>query len=114
MSKGELKRVAIMHEEISTEDSGLPTKVIRNECKIKHWKERWIKEIDEKLRSRSIVIKDRKEIETVTTMSSFLMENAIGNVRIKKESVKLMQKINMVRKHKGEIFLHESLGEKGK
>ena len=41
-----------MHEEISSEDSGLPTKVRRNDCKIKYRKEGWIEEIEEKLRSR--------------------------------------------------------------
>ena len=35
-SKGELKRVSNMHEEISAEDSGLPKKVRRNECEINY------------------------------------------------------------------------------
>ena len=36
ISKGELKRVTSMHEEISAEDSGLPTKMRRNDCEIKY------------------------------------------------------------------------------
>ena len=44
ISKGELKRVISVHEEISVEDSGLPTKVRRHDCNIKYWKEGWIEE----------------------------------------------------------------------
>ena len=53
-------------------------------------------------------------MEIVTIGSMFLMEHAIEFVNIKKESVKLLQKTNMVRKCKDFMLWHESLGEKVK
>ena len=41
-SKGDLTRVINAHKEISEEDSGLPTKVRRNQGRLKHWKSGWL------------------------------------------------------------------------
>ena len=56
-SKGELTSVLKIHEEIISVDCGLSKKVRRNEANIRHWKEGWIEEIDEKLGTRETEIR---------------------------------------------------------
>ena len=58
-SEDKLNSIARMHEEKSAEDSGSPTNEKRSEVKIKYWKVGLIEEIEDKLRERKIVIKDK-------------------------------------------------------
>ena len=50
-----------MHEDKIAEDSGLPMNTRGSEVKIKHWKLGWIEEIEDELRNRLMVIKDKEE-----------------------------------------------------
>ena len=44
----------------------------------------------------------------------YALEHALEQTRVKRESIKLVQKKNLVRKHKGTMFPHEVLGENGR
>ena len=112
-AKGELTSVINIHEEISQEDSGLPRRARRQQGTIKYWKAGWIEEIDEKLRERKIEIVDEEEKDLVTTTNKFLMEYAIEYVNEKKDKMKVLKKINSVRKYKGVMLPYELFGEKG-
>ena len=59
------------HKEMSAEYSRLPTKVRRNEGKIRHWKDGQIEELFNKLRAREIEIKDNTEAENFKTARKF-------------------------------------------
>ena len=45
-SQGELTSIIKYHEELSLDDSGLPEKVKRSACDLKHWRIGWIEEIE--------------------------------------------------------------------
>ena len=47
-------------------------------------------------------------------MSRHLMEHTIEHAKIKKVNVNSLQNIDMVRKCRGVMLPHESLGEKGR
>ena len=113
-SKGELTSVIKHHEELSLVHSGLPENVRRNTCDLKYWKVGWIEEIDEKLNSRSLVVKENKEKEILKTNDKFIMKHAIDYVQDKKHKVMLLDKINEVRQHKGVMIPYGLLGENGR
>ena len=112
-AKGELTSVINIHEEISQEDSGLPRRARRKQGTIKYWKAGWIEEIDEKLRERKIEIADEEEKDLVTTTNKFLMEYALEYMNEKKDKMKVLKKINSVRKYKGVMLPYELFGENG-
>ena len=87
-SKGELTSMIKHHEELSLNDSGLPENVRRNVCNLIHWKVGWIEEINEKLNSRFLVVKENNENETTNTNNEFIMECAIDCVQGEKENIK--------------------------
>ena len=81
----ELKSVINTHEEIGSIDSGLPKNARKKSAKIGYQKGGWTKQIDEKLRTREIKIRDSTEKEIVETSDKFLMEHAIEHLRDKKK-----------------------------
>ena len=87
------------HEELNLDDSRLPANFRRNVCDLKYCKVGWIEEIDEKLNSRSLVVKENKENGIINTNSKFIMEHAIDYVQDKKDKVKLSNKTNEMRKY---------------
>ena len=52
--------------------------------------------------------------EIVKTLNIFLIECIIEHVSSKKDSVKLLQKIDLVRKCKGVLFLFKLIGGNGR
>ena len=50
-----------MHENISEDDSGLPRRVRTKIGTFKYWKVGWMEEIEDELRNRLMVIKDKEE-----------------------------------------------------
>ena len=49
------------HEEFSLDDSGIPENFRRTACDLKYCKVGWIEDIDEKLNSMSLILKENKE-----------------------------------------------------
>ena len=62
-SEGELTSVIKCHEELISDDSGLPEKVRITVCDLKCQKVGWIEEIDEKLNYRLLVVNETKKIK---------------------------------------------------
>ena len=90
-SKRELTSVIKYHEELTLDDSGLSEKVRRTACNLKHWKVGQIEEIDEKINSRSLVVKENKENKIINTNNKFIMEYVIDYMQDKKDKLKLLK-----------------------
>ena len=90
-----------MHEEISFGYSGLPGGVKGRIYKLRYWNDGWLDEIQNKLSKRNFNVKEQTDNDLIKTENNFLMKYAIEYAHENKHAIKLLQKINVVRKYKG-------------
>ena len=114
----ELGGIINVHEDMGFWDSGLKRECQMQSAGVEYWKNGWVEDVHTKLESRGMKLVNDCKNKEVKTKNRSIMEWAIEYVKSrkksKKEQIKVLRQLNLVRQHKELLLPCELFGLSGK